>query len=185
MEIELEEFKNIVNTYFIELGKQPLDEFCRDTIIPRFWQQFEGLMPPIVVNPSEAEAEELKRYFAPDPYVGQFRSPVAEILDRDALKVITSFPAFVKSLGYNEYFMYSECFWNRKLDDEMTKVFKLSVGYDVSRFIKEEQLNLMYRDTILITPDMKRILILFHHDYYEIYDKETAQEFISFIKNKV
>jgi hypothetical protein len=182
-EVKLDELMKEFTLFLLGAGIEPTKScFGRDVIIQCLGKQIADLIPPVPGILSEIEGENVKYLLGYK--IGHFDMEMASsALDKEAMTLMNRFKDYLKSLGYDSYILFSECFYDEKSDDELVKAFKLSSDYDLDQFIEEENLSLMVRDTILISPDMTKLLILFHHHFYEIYDKVVANEFLTFLSS--
>lgn len=168
------------NDYLDKLGKvNKYHYFGRDPIIAAMSDSCEAIIPPIKSLLSHEEFDKVNHC---DTMNGlAFSKPdVYEIVDEEKVRLIEKFINYVMLKGYQEYIFYSENFYDiTNVEEE--KAFKLDVNQNFRNFISSEQVGMGCRDTIVFTEDFTKILIFFHHGFYELCNKEFAADFKRFI----
>jgi hypothetical protein len=175
--ISLDDLTERFNAFLSEtVPGAEVEYFGRDSIVSALGDTFEHISPPFPRLLSFWDRRRVKAH-----YLGTDQTERAfDWAHQEREIIVNVFARFLLEQGEQRYVLFSEAFYDDP-SDEAEKAFLLSVDYDFSDFMEEESLTaLMCDDTILSSEDFSRILIIFHHDCYELYDRAFAVAFKAF-----
>jgi len=151
--------------------------FSRDEIVGALWDAFDAVDPPFPGALPLTDRQLVQAYYSGDQSEQSF-----DAAHQEKETLVKRFAQFLAASGRPNYILFSEAFYDDPSGEE-TKAFLLPSGYDFSTFMEEESLTglMAAADTILSSEDFSRMLIFFHHDWYELYDRDFGAAFRAFV----
>jgi hypothetical protein len=178
--LQRDEFLKVLYAYFKTHGKVPSDTRIRDSIVEALSPNITAVPPPIPGIVSEEDAVRVARYHGGETDAESFEKAIDE-----ALRVFDAFRTFHRDQGQNAYVVWSEAFYDDP-ENEEEKVYRCPIEYPFPRFAKKYGMTglLASADTVLLRPDFRHLVVLFHHGWYEFHDAEFAKEFLRYCSNR-
>jgi hypothetical protein len=175
--ISLAELKDRFNGFLdSSIPGKEIDYFGRDSIVEVLEDEFEHISPPFPKLLPFWDRRKVSAY-----YSGRSNETSFDAAHKEKEILVSVFNRFLAEKGDSTFILFSGAFYDDPTQEE-TKAFQLSLNYDFTQFVEEEALTglMASDDTIICSEDFSNILIFFHHDLYELYDKSFKIDFSAF-----
>ena len=158
----------------------PSDTRIRNSIVEALAPNITSAAPPILGTVSKEEAVLVEQYHRGERQDGCF-----EAAHREALQAFDAFRLFHREQGQEAYIVWSDAFFDDS-ENEEEKVYRCLIDYSFPRFVESYGMTgvLASADTVLLRPDFRHLMILFHHGWYELHDIEFAKGFLHYCGNR-
>ena len=179
-QLQYHDFHKLLRLYFKAHGRVPTDTRIRDSIVEALAPDITSAVPPIPGIVSEEEAVLVERY-----HRGEGGGECFEAAHNEAIRTFDAFRLFHREEGEDAYIVWSDAFFDDP-EHEEEKVYLCPIDYSVPRFVETYGMTgvLASADTVLLRPDFRHLMILFHHGWYEFHDMKFAKDFLHYCGNR-